>query len=184
MLLPILSCAQTRSHYFRVGSNIIQIDVAQESLDVRAIARNIRARLEQLNSVAALDSACYQSIWRIVAEIDIILDMLPQDIMNAPVPVHEIEPMAAEPFANFLIMLEEESFSDDQLLFLREVARKNFFVTAQLARILDVFSFSEDKLEAARIVLPRLLDPGNAFMLRDKFTFESDKEEFMKIISE
>jgi len=65
---------------------------------------------------------------------------------------------------------------------LRDGARDDNFLVSQTKALLEQFSFSNDKLEAVRILWPRVLDRNNSFLLYEAFPFSSDKEKLRKII--
>jgi hypothetical protein len=53
---------------------------------------------------------------------------------------------------------------------------------AQVGTLVDLFTFSEDKLEVVRRVRGRIVDPDQAFQLYERFTFDSDKNELRNIL--
>jgi len=156
----------------------------RESVYVETIIENIHRRIAELRSLYDTIPECYELISPAVAQIEMLILLLPRCIMVTPIAVERINPMSAEAFANFLLLLENEPFADDRLLLLKQVLAKNYITTHQLASVIDKFAFSDDKLKAVKIALPRLVDPENAFILRDKFEFDQDKQKFMQMISE
>jgi CxxC motif-containing protein len=92
----------------------------------------------------------------------------------------EREPMSPEAFAALLNMLDEASFSDEKYNIVKEAASKNYFTSKQILKILNKFSFEDDKLKTAKLLYPRAVDPENFFVVYDAFTFSSSKEELRK----
>jgi hypothetical protein len=45
-----------------------------------------------------------------------------------------------------------------------------------------LLAYSPTKLRALELCVPRLLDPENAFLLRQAFTFSADKEQAKQIL--
>jgi len=80
--------------------------------------------------------------------------------------------------------LSQEPFSRDKLRLVSELAPTRYFLVTQVERILGQFEFSNDRLEAARILRPRILDPENHFKLYSAFEFSSDKDRLRQILSE
>jgi hypothetical protein len=53
----------------------------------------------------------------------------------------------------------------------------------QCARMMELFSFTDDKLHVLRIMAPRIVDARNALAIYNVFTFDSDKEEAALIMA-
>jgi hypothetical protein len=87
-------------------------------------------------------------------------------------------------FAPILARVAAESFSSDQLTLLRSAAKDRYFTIDQLGRVLDAFAHSSDKIEAAKIVAPRVVDPRNAYQLDAHLTFSSDKEAIHRLFGD
>lgn len=86
-------------------------------------------------------------------------------------------------FDALLAAMNEAAFSHDRLSVLESASRDNYFVVAQLQRILEGMSFPDDKLHAVEIVAPRILDRENSFTLSSAFGFgfDSYKEQVREI---
>lgn len=95
-----------------------------------------------------------------------------------------VYPMQDGALAGLMQAIEAESFPRDQLRVLGEAAPANWFVVAQVQRLLKHFDFPNDKLAAARILKPRILDRENYFQLYGSFDFPNDKAELKKILSQ
>ena len=93
-------------------------------------------------------------------------------------------PMDPSAFQRLLQALETESFSDDRLELLRTTARENGFTVAQVARIMDLFDFGDDRVEVVRILYPRIVDPENAHLLLSHVEFSDEKEELRRILEQ
>jgi hypothetical protein len=90
-------------------------------------------------------------------------------------------PMAEGPFTAFLAAVAAESFSETRLGLVESVAANDHLTIAQVARVMDQMGFDADKVEAARILAPRTLDPENAWQLASHLTFAGDKDTVQKL---
>jgi hypothetical protein len=75
-----------------------------------------------------------------------------------------------------------ESFSREKLTVLREAAPHDHFLVGQTRTLLEQFTFANDRLEAVRILWPRVLDRNNSFQLYEAFVHSSDKQKLRQII--
>ena len=100
---------------------------------------------------------------------------LPPPVVDTYVPI-PVEPMGMDPgaFGELRSQIDKASFSDDKLSVLRTAVDNNGLTCRQLAQLLDAFDFAGDKLEAVGIARASVVDPQNAFVLNDKFSFSSD----------
>jgi hypothetical protein len=84
----------------------------------------------------------------------------------------------------FKAEMQDQSFEDDRLEALKLGLNKTCLTTAQAAQLLDLFSFDENRLDAAKFLSDRLTDRANAGELAKKLTFDSSKMEYRRYISE
>lgn len=91
--------------------------------------------------------------------------------------------MSESDFSNLIKKINDESFSDDQMRVLRTAAKNHNFKVNQIVRILDCFSFPDDKLSALSISYPGCVDPQNNYEILDAFTYSDDKSEAERIIN-
>ncbi len=87
-------------------------------------------------------------------------------------------------FNDLLQNVENESFADDQLAVIRIAVKSKHFTIEQLIRLIDIFSFSEEKISCVRLVYPKVIDKENAHNLLSAFTYSDDKQQVEKIIDE
>jgi hypothetical protein len=84
--------------------------------------------------------------------------------------------MPESEFNTLINRIKGESFADEQIRVLR-TASKNFrFSCNQIVRLIDAYTYSEDKLEALRMSYPECTDPQNNYKILDAFTYSADKE--------
>jgi len=94
---------------------------------------------------------------------------------HASVPVAPVG-MDAGAFNALRSQIDKAPFSDDKLSVLRTAVANNWITCAQLGELLEVFDFASDKLEAVGVARNSVVDPQNAFLLNDKFSFSSDAQ--------
>ncbi len=85
-------------------------------------------------------------------------------------------PMTNDAFAALWNTVKHESFDSGKLKILRQAADANWFNSAQIASMMDVFSFGTSKVDAAVAMWPHMVDPENLFVLYNKLTSSSDKD--------
>ena len=79
--------------------------------------------------------------------------------------------------------IQSESFSSGQLRVLGDAAQGHCFRVAQVAEVLPLFSFEEDKLKALEMMAAGLIDRQNSFRIYSLFTFEGSKERARRILA-
>ncbi|MET0402878.1 MAG: DUF4476 domain-containing protein [Cystobacter sp.] len=84
---------------------------------------------------------------------------------------------------DILTSMGRESFADNKLRVLESGLGGESFLVDQVARVVEQFSFSADKLAAVRLLWPRVLDTQNSHRLHGLFSFSEDKKELQRIIS-
>lgn len=76
--------------------------------------------------------------------------------------------------------VKRESFSDEQMVVLRSAVRGRHFTSAQVLRMMSLFDFDDDKVEAAVLLFPKVLDQHNWYTVYAGLTFGSDKAELRR----
>lgn len=84
--------------------------------------------------------------------------------------------MSADQLRTLLGAVRAEAFGDSALGVLRDACRANHFDVGQAVTLVSIFDFGDDKVEAAAMLYPRLVDPGNFYQIYGAFDFDSDKE--------
>ncbi|MEI8116096.1 MAG: DUF4476 domain-containing protein [Flavobacteriia bacterium] len=83
----------------------------------------------------------------------------------------------------FLEELKDQSFEDDRLEAVK-LALKNTCLTAdQAGKIIELYSFDDNKLEVAKFLSDRLIDRENATSLAKFMSFDSSKMEYRKYVA-
>jgi len=86
------------------------------------------------------------------------------------------EAMSSGNFSHLFAEVNAETFSSDKIAVIRSAAARNHFSIDQMGRLMDDLTHSSDKVEAARLMAPKVVDPENAYQLNSHLTFSSDKE--------
>lgn len=103
-----------------------------------------------------------------------------------PPPPAQVGP-AAMPDVDFnalIAAIERESFSKQKLDVWQSAASGSYFSVNQVGRIVDLFSFGNDKVQAVAIAKSRIVDRNNAFSLYGHFTFSGDKDKVKAILGQ
>ena len=85
---------------------------------------------------------------------------------------------------DFMMMCEvvdEASFTERKIGVIKVACISSYFTSEQCAKLLSMLSFDTAKLEALRVLRPRVLNI-NAREIQGQFSFSSNKEEAMKIM--
>ena len=90
--------------------------------------------------------------------------------------------LSDEKFTILYNKVKNASF-DDRKMDLIEVASLGAFYSCEpCASIMSIFSFGDKKLAALRLMAPRIIDPHRAYLIYDKLTVQSEKDEAARII--
>jgi len=102
-----------------------------------------------------------------------------------PVVLPGPQPLTGEEFAEIVASLRHESFDTGRLSLLKVIHRKaqNRISSAQLAELLDLFSFENQRLVGAKLALTWVRDPENLYLLYPKFTFGNNKDQLTQAIA-
>ncbi|MFY0529163.1 DUF4476 domain-containing protein [Archangium gephyra] len=79
--------------------------------------------------------------------------------------------------------VDDEHLSDAKLTLLKTAASTNTFTCAQVARLVERFSFGDDKLEALSALKDRIEDPENKRKLVTLFSFDDEKEKARALLA-
>ena len=92
------------------------------------------------------------------------------------------EPIVGPTFQALKSTIENQSFPDDKLGVLQQVVHRELFTVGQVTQLLDLYTFSSDKIDALQMLASRIIDPQNDFLLMNAFVHSSDKEEARRIL--
>lgn len=87
--------------------------------------------------------------------------------------------MSESEFIEFYNSLKR-GFSSDRLKKIREIS----LTSAQCKALVDIFSFTSEKIEAIKVMYPQVVDKRNYYMVIDKLTFSSEKDQVRSYIEQ
>ncbi|OQP55976.1 hypothetical protein A4H97_20530 [Niastella yeongjuensis] len=91
-------------------------------------------------------------------------------------------PMDDNTFNSFVETVRRESFDDSRMAIARAGIDQNLFTSNQAKALLSVFSFEASKLEIAKYMYGKTIDPKNYFVVYNVFTFSKSKEELAEYV--
>jgi len=100
-----------------------------------------------------------------------------------PTPPPAYQPIGDGRLQKMMNAMSREPFAKDKMNILEEASQGNYFLVSQVLQVLPQFQFSKDRLQAVRMLWPRVLDRQNASELYGAFSFSKDKAELKQIIS-
>lgn len=94
------------------------------------------------------------------------------------------EPFAIsdQEFSALLSSIKNESFESDMLSVVQISSKYNYYTVSQVVRLIDLFSFSNGKLEVVKMTYPNVIDKYNSHQIINAFTYSADKEKVRQII--
>ena len=90
--------------------------------------------------------------------------------------------LSDEKFAILYNKVKNASFDDRKMDLIEVASLGAFYSCEQCASIMSIFSFGDKKLAALRLMAPRIIDHHRAYLIYDKLTFQSEKDEAARII--
>lgn len=109
----------------------------------------------------------------------------PVPIAAAPPPPKVTrEPCSAADLAQIQAALNAESFADGRLKVLGSAASNHWFTVAQVRTLMGLFDFDSDKVEAAAMLYPRVIDTANWYQVYSELSFEADKDALRERVGE
>lgn len=92
--------------------------------------------------------------------------------------------MDAASFASLVASVQKESFSDGKLKVIQLAATAGYFSSAQVGALVDLLTFSADKVRAVELTRGHIVDRQNAHTILSHFTFSSDKDAVTKLLAQ
>lgn len=198
LLLPTTALADPRE------IDALSSDLAVALADVRAetesvadllsaagspgVRREIRRKLARIDELTRIADDLSARLTRI-AFTPVVAAPPPTVVVVDPTPhvtpdvvVVDAGPVAcsASDHGRLLAAVENEAFSDAKLIVLREAVAYNWFTVDQVVAFMGAMSFGKDKVEAAAVLHPRVIDLENWYRVYGALTFDSEKEELRK----
>lgn len=115
------------------------------------------------------------------AMVTTTLDTIATGLTNSGGPINSPgfptsqQTMSDEAFSQFMVALEDSW--PDYLEFLAQPVANNYFTADQASRIVETMRFPDDEVDAAVMLYPRVVDPGNWYVVEQALSFESTRQE-------
>ena len=91
--------------------------------------------------------------------------------------------MSPSNFESFYQNMQNESFDDGKMSTLEVNTKHNYYNIDQVTRVIKLFSFSDSKLNALRIMYKKVVDKNNSQQVLQSFEFENDKKKAKNIMN-
>lgn len=142
--------------------------------------RRLRAEVDELRDLIASAPDYYEPA-PVIAQPP--PPNLPPPPPNLPPPGRiQVQPISPQSLSQLVSAINRESFSDGKVRVLQTAVQGQFFLVGQAKQLLNAYTFSQDKLTAASLLAPRILDSQNAFQLYDSLTMSDDKAKLRQIL--
>ena len=89
--------------------------------------------------------------------------------------------MREKDFKMMCEIVEDASFNKKKIGVIKVACISSYFNNEQCVKLLSMISFENDRLEALRVLVPRVIDLNSKEVLK-QFSFSSSKQEVMKIL--
>ena len=108
----------------------------------------------------------------------------PTDEFRRPYPAFYDEYLSENEFTILYDRMNKANFDDNRMALLEVACLRSLFTCRQSAQLLKLFTFSDSKLKALRFMARQIVDPQNAYVIYQDFTFDSDKDKAARIMHE
>ena len=142
-------------------------------------ARMELAELQALIPAALHSRSAYNRLQSKANQLDGTLTSLDRTVDQLQAPAAPRVTSSAD-MDRIVASIARESFSDDKLSVLRSASQGRRFTSSQVRRVMDQFTFSDDKIDAASMLFPRVVDQQNWYTVYSSLTFGSDKAELRR----
>ncbi len=106
--------------------------------------------------------------------------MIPTPPGPPPTPVGPI-PMNPDEFGDFLKAIKKSTYSSDKLALVKDVTKNAWFTTDQVVKVMNEFVYSNEKVQSAAAMYPRVVDQQNWFKVYGALTYSSDRDKLRKL---
>jgi hypothetical protein len=161
----------------------IVLNSAAQNIDCKEFEQTKQEILDEINEIShvispRLNPRDRQFLERRLDEIAAKLNNLSQQTYTA----YTVYPIAENDFNLLVLTVENQKFESDKIAVIQQAAMTNYFVIAQLTRLLENFSFEDSRIKVIEIVYPAILDREHSHLLYNYLTFSSNKEKLNQII--
>lgn len=117
---------------------------------------------------------------------DPVVNINQQHCDNAPVHVQQPlgpVPMCPDDFAQLKLTISNGSFESTRLSIFKQALAYNYFTSAQVRDLMDLFWFESSKLEMAKLAYPKTVDQHNYYIVNNGFSFSSSVNELGEYVA-
>lgn len=100
----------------------------------------------------------------------------------APEPIL-LFPIENQSFRQLKESIKNQWFSDGKITVFEQAAAGNYFTTAQVKELIDLYSFSSDRLKVAKLAYTKTLDQENYFLVYDSLEWNSSIQDLSNYIA-
>ena len=86
-------------------------------------------------------------------------------------------------FTKLYNKVKKASFDDNKFDLIEVASLGCYYSCNQVARIMKIFPFDDEQLKALRMMAPHIVDPQNAIVIYQLFSFDSEKQKVGEILS-
>ena len=86
-------------------------------------------------------------------------------------------------FSKLYNKVKKASFDDNKFDLIEVASLGCYYSCAQVARIMKIFPFDDEQLKALRMMASHIVDPQNAIVIYQLFSFDSEKQKVGEILS-
>lgn len=168
--------------FFSVAEIYSQRNRDEKNISVRELKQRLIENLQELDSeyLQSLSYRDYKKAREILIESYNLLRMIPDNGITIR---GELRLISDGEFDELVRNIKSEGFESDKIYVIQLAAKYNRFTVAQLIRLIDLMSFSNDKIEVVKILYPNVVDKYNSHLIINAFTHSSDKERVKQIIN-
>lgn len=91
-----------------------------------------------------------------------------------------VEAMSDREFSRFVAQIQAENFSSDRLQLVQVAAAGNYFTSSQVTAVVHLMTFGSNRVDAAVLLYPRVVDQDDFYQVFAAFTFDSNKRKVRK----
>jgi len=102
---------------------------------------------------------------------------------SAPITPVGPMPMCAGEFNQLKQTINNAGFENTRLSIFKQALRYNYFTTAQVREIMDLFWFEGTKLDVAKLAYPKTVDQNNYYLVNNEFSFSGSVDELGNYIA-
>ena len=139
----------------------------------------------------------YMKKFILIVSVALMMILMPQNVAaknnfsNVNIEKHErkqqkrpdrARAMRNDDFSMMYKILKNSSFDGNRIDIIRVACIASHFSSKQCAKLLALFSFNDNRIEALSIMAPNIVDSDNYDKILDQFSFTSSKEKAISIL--